>query len=79
VDGNPPKTDGTCDSCGGALSHRPDDREDVVAERLTVYRRLTEPVIEAYEGRGILRRIEGTGTPSEVFARIQEVVGRVSA
>jgi len=79
VDGNPPKTAGTCDSCGGALAHRPDDCEGVVAERLDVYRRLTEPVIEAYERRGLLRRIEGTGTPSEVFARIQSVVGRVSA
>jgi adenylate kinase len=49
---------------------RADDRPEVIRERLTTYRRQTAPLTEYYRGRGLLRPIDGTGTPDEVFQRI---------
>jgi len=45
-----PATEGTCDRCGAALVHRPDDEPDTVRRRLEVYAELTAPLIEHYQG-----------------------------
>jgi adenylate kinase len=71
-----PRSPGVCDVCGTALTHRPDDQEDVVRARQVTYRRDTEPVKAFYGRRGILRVVDGTGTLDEVFGRIQSVLGR---
>jgi len=55
---------------GAELEHRPDDREDVVQRRLDTYAAMTAELLPYYEGRGILNRIDGVGTVSEVTARI---------
>jgi adenylate kinase len=55
---------------GAELEHRPDDREDVVQKRLDTYVAMTAELLPYYEGRGILKRIDGVGTVSEVTARI---------
>ena len=65
---------GSCPECGAEMSQRDDDREDLVRERLQVYRRETEPVLAIYEERGILRRIDGTGTEDRIFARIMDLL-----
>ncbi len=49
---------------------RQDDAEEVVRERLRQYDKLTRPLTEYYRGRGVLREVDGLGTPDEVFARI---------
>jgi len=67
VEFQPPEQEGQCDRCGGSLEQRADDREEVVRERLTVYRRQTEPLVDYYRERGVLEEIDGTGTPEEVF------------
>jgi adenylate kinase len=72
----PPKTAGVCDACGGPLVQRPDDREEVVRARQVTYRKDTEPVKAFYAQRGLLRAVDGTGTPELVFARIQAALGR---
>jgi len=72
----PPKAAGVCDACGSALVQRPDDREEVVRARQLTYRRDTEPLKAFYAKRGLLRSVDGTGTPDEVFARIQAALGR---
>jgi adenylate kinase len=54
------KVDGVCDRCGAALVQRTDDREAVVALRLATYRRQTEPLIEYYRRRGLLRQVDGS-------------------
>ena len=59
----PPKTPGVCDKCGAALVIRKDDNPETVKDRLVVYHRETEPLIEFYEKKGLLRRIDGNQGP----------------
>jgi adenylate kinase len=75
----PPKSEGTCDACGAALVQRDDDREDVVSERLRVYRDHTAPLLEFYRGRRILREVKGEVSPDEVFQRMRDAMGSVKA
>jgi adenylate kinase len=70
----PPATEGVCDACGGELVQRDDDREDVVRNRLEVYRRSTEPLEEFYWNRGLLRDVEAVGTVAEVGERAAAVL-----
>ncbi len=65
---------GGCPDCGAAMSQRDDDREDVVRERLQVYRRETEPVLAIYQERGVLRRMDGMGSEDDVFARMLDLL-----
>jgi adenylate kinase len=71
---DPPKTLGRCDSCGGPLIHRADDRVETVHERLGIYRQSTKPLIEHYRTQSILKTIDGTGTIDEIAKRIAEAV-----
>lgn len=64
----------TCPVCGGKLVARVDDDPATLANRMEQYREHTEPVMHYYEQRGLLRRIEASGTPDEVFAQIETVV-----
>jgi adenylate kinase len=57
---------------------RPDDKHDTVLERLRVYRRQTEPLLDYYRRQGILRTVDGHGTQDEVFDRIRKVVSAAS-
>lgn len=67
----PPKKDWTCDVCGGEVVGRADDiEEDTIRARLKLYHEQTEPMKEYYSERGILREVDGAGTPDEVFDRI---------
>jgi adenylate kinase len=72
---DPPKTPGRCDCCGGALRKRVDDRGETVHERLGVYRQSTQPLIEYYRARGLLKTVNGTGTIDDIAKRIGEAVG----
>ncbi len=74
IESRPPKSAGVCDKCGSALAQRPDDSEDVIRERLAVYGEQTLPVAAAYRERGLLVEIEGTGSPDEVFGRLEAEV-----
>jgi len=72
-----PKKEGICDKCGGKLYQREDDKPEVVRERLNVYRRQTEPLIEYYSEKGLLRNISCNNimTPPEVMVeRIIEII-----
>ncbi|KGQ22819.1 adenylate kinase [Thermus filiformis] len=57
------------------LEGRSDDNEETIRRRLEVYRTQTAPLVEYYEKRGVLKRIDGTGTPEEVYARIKGALG----
>ncbi|RLB57878.1 MAG: adenylate kinase [Deltaproteobacteria bacterium] len=76
VEFNPPRQEGICDKCGGKLIIRDDDKEETIRQRIAVYREQTEPLKGYYESRGLLRRIAGSGTPRQVEALIDEVVGK---
>lgn len=72
---SPTKRDGICDACGGETYQRDDDREETVRRRLTVYADQTAPLVRFYEGRGLLRRVAGTGEIGEIFARMVQSLG----
>jgi adenylate kinase len=71
VDFDPPKHDGVCDQDGKPLFRRHDDDPDKIQERLETYHEQTEPLIEYYEERGLLRRFDGTRSPTEVHDHIR--------
>jgi len=70
----PPKSEGVCDACGGVLSQREDDMPDTVLKRLEVFERQTEKLIEYYQKRGVLRRLDASGRREETFAKIEPLL-----
>ena len=60
-----------CIAAGGQLERRADDNEETIANRLEVYRRQTEPLIDYYRQRGLLRTVDATGEVDEVYARLR--------
>jgi adenylate kinase len=66
----PPKRNWTCDVCGGRVVSRSDDNEPAVRQRLGLYRDQIEPLKAYYGQRGLLREVDGRGSPQEVFDRI---------
>jgi adenylate kinase len=74
VEFNPPKEEGVCDIDGSRLVVRDDDKPEVVRRRLSQYEEKTFPLIEWYEDKGLLRRIDGAREPDEVTADIRDLV-----
>lgn len=70
---SPPEELAASRAAGGELIHRDDDREETIANRLAVYERQTRPLLEHYAG--LLRRVDGLGSPDEVFARVSAALG----
>ena len=70
VDRNPPRAPGVCDVDGLPLEQREDDSEDVIRDRLEIYKRESEPLLDYYARQNLVRRIEGIGEPDEVYERI---------
>ncbi len=66
----PPKVEGVCDQCGGPLYQRPDDSEETVLNRLEVYQRQTASLIDFYEQKGILIRVNAGTTPQAATAEL---------
>jgi adenylate kinase len=67
---NPPTNIDLCDSCGGELYQRDDDKEDVIEARLKVYENETAPLIDYYKNKGLYHAIEGIGSVDEISAAI---------
>jgi adenylate kinase len=71
----PPKKEGICDKCGGELILRDDDKEETVKNRLNVYHAQTQPLIDFYTGKGVLKTVDGTVDSADVFAAIKSILG----
>jgi adenylate kinase len=71
VEFDPPKHEGVCDQDGSRLIQRDDDKPETVRKRLAVYHEQTEPLVDWYEGKDVLRRFDGSRTPDEVHDRIR--------
>ncbi len=71
----PPKKEGICDVCGGKLILRDDDKEETVKNRLSVYHKQTQPLIDYYRSRGILKTVDGTCEMEQVFKSITDILG----
>lgn len=66
----PPKVNWTCDVCGGEVVQRQDDTEVAIERRLDLYEHQTAPLIDWYQERGQMARVNGVGTADAVLARI---------
>jgi adenylate kinase len=74
VEFDPPKKEGVCDLDGAELVVRDDDKPDVIKNRLSQYREKTEPLIDYYEERGILNKVNGARSPDEVEESIHGIL-----
>ncbi|MCP5050125.1 MAG: adenylate kinase [bacterium] len=74
TDHNPPKVAGICDTCGGTITQRSDDNEETIRKRIRVYREQTEPAIDFYRQKGVLREIDASRPIAEVFETIVGVL-----
>ncbi|MGC8779055.1 MAG: adenylate kinase family protein, partial [Candidatus Caldatribacteriaceae bacterium] len=70
----PPRNDEICDQCGGKLIQRPDDRPEVIRERLRVYEAQTRPLVEFYARKGLLKVVPSDGSIEEVYERVREIL-----
>ncbi len=71
----PPRVEGICDNCGGKLIQRKDDTPETVRERLKVYHTETEPLVDFYRQRGLLRPVQSAGTKDETTQAILAALG----
>jgi adenylate kinase len=74
-----PRIEGRCDICNGELYQRTDDRPEVIAERFRVYKEETEKIRAHYKAKSVYRRVDGSGSVEQVFARISEILERENA
>jgi adenylate kinase len=78
VEFDPPKNEGVCDQDGSRLVQREDDKPETIRKRLAAYHEQTEPLIEWYDERGLLRRFDGTMSPDEVNSRIRATLATLA-
>jgi adenylate kinase len=74
VDFDPPKHADRCDVDGSPLVQRKDDKPETIRKRLEVYHRQTAPLVAYYDERGLLRRFDGTRSPTEVHDHIRATI-----
>ena len=72
---SPTKVEGKCDTCGGDLIIRDDDKPETVQNRLAVYHEQTQPLIDYYTNKGIIAEVDGTQDMKDVFAAIVKILG----
>ena len=71
----PPAKENICDKCGSELILRDDDKPETVKNRLDVYHKQTQPLIEYYSNKGVLKEVDGTVAMKDVFASIVSILG----
>ena len=70
----PPKKEGICDVCNNSLVLRDDDQPETVKKRLAVYHEQTQPLIDYYRNKGILKTVDGTKKMDETFDEIVAII-----
>ena len=70
-----PKQEGICDKCGGNLVSRSDETEGVIKNRLEIYKQQTQPLIDYYREKGLLKDVDVTGSPDIMVPKILQVLG----
>lgn len=71
----PTKAEGICDKCGSELILRDDDKPETVKKRLDVYHDQTQPLIDYYTAKGVLKEVDGTQDMEKVFSDIVNILG----
>ena len=72
---SPTKVEGKCDTCNGDLIIRDDDKPETVLNRLNVYHEQTQPLIDYYSGKGVMREVDGTVDMQLIFDSIVAILG----
>lgn len=75
IKSNPPKYAGMCDVCGGKLGRRSDDREDIILNRISIYKKETEPLISFFKERDLLIEVRGEKTVAETKKSVFTALG----
>ncbi|MHA1297937.1 MAG: adenylate kinase [Candidatus Helarchaeota archaeon] len=70
----PPKKEGICDSCMNPLVQRDDDTEETVRKRIKTYQEQSEPLINYYKDKKILKKVKGTGNIDDIFRDIEKIL-----
>jgi adenylate kinase len=73
---DPSKAGGKCDECGTALVQRKDDKPEVIADRLQVYHKTTQPLIRYYQDRGSYVEVNGDRPVDEILKSIMGIIER---
>ena len=68
----PPKKEGVCDSCGGVLYQRDDDKQDAIIHRMEVYREQTEPLISFYKERKLLSDMDASLSTEKIMQNFEQ-------
>ena len=71
----PTKVEGICDRCGKELILRDDDKPETVTKRLNVYHEQTQPLIDFYTAKDVLKEVDGTVDMKDVFNAIVDILG----
>ncbi len=71
---DPPETPGVCDIDGEALVQRDDDTEEVIVHRIEVYHDESGALLDFYDSKGVLRKVDASGPPDDTYARIHAMV-----
>ena len=77
IEFNPPKIEGKDDITGEKLVQREDDKEEIVESRLKTYYELTEPLVGYYKKEDILKEVDGTGSPGNIYSEIKQILNTV--
>ena len=75
VSANPPQKEGVCDTCGGELTQRKDDKPETVKARLATYHKETEPLKDFYQARGVLAAVENPGSIEGTTEAVLKALG----
>jgi adenylate kinase len=75
---HPPQRPGFCDQCDTGLVQRDDDKAEKVQARLQAFHQQTAPLKSLYQDRGLLRRIDGVGSPDGIFAEIKQAIAKAA-
>ncbi|HEV2490905.1 MAG TPA: adenylate kinase [Candidatus Acidoferrales bacterium] len=75
----PPKIEGRCDNDGGELVQRPDDRTEVIRERLAAYERQTMPLVEYYKALGVLQSVDAAADIADVTNSLSGILSHIEA
>ncbi len=70
------KSPAVCDACGGELYQRADDTEAAIKNRIAVYKKQTQPLIDYYKKKGLLIDVDGEREIDEVRSDIMKALER---
>ncbi len=75
TDAKPPAKAGICDKCSSSLYQRNDDKPEAIRKRLEVFHKDTQPIIDFYKKKGLLKEVQQKEKPDQVFAEVRKILG----